>query len=54
MIKGDKEDKFCTKDQSDCTVVGGNMDETQVCIIKLNIYITNYKLHIFFTKLIEG
>ena len=45
MIKGDKEDKFCTKDQPDCTVVGGNMDEIQVCIIKLNIYITNYIFH---------
>ena len=30
MIDGDKEDKFCTRDGSDCTDVGGIMDELEV------------------------
>ena len=38
MIDGDKEDKICTRDQSDCTDVGGIMDEMEVCILKLIIH----------------
>ena len=30
MIRGDKEDKLCTRDQSDCTVVGGIINEMEV------------------------
>ena len=30
MINGDKEEKFCVRDQSDCTDVGGIMDEIEV------------------------
>ena len=48
MIEGDKEDKFCTRDQSDCTDVGGIMDEMEVHIMKLIIYILINKNDYFF------
>ena len=54
MIDGDKEDKICTRDQSDCTDVGGIMDEMEVCILKLIIHHLINKNEYIFSKLIIG